>query len=247
MEIDLMSMDVMQVVCTVDWSTVIQNLNGIGTVVALLLTWRTLRIMVKQRRDSFRPKLMLTSTRYGDFISNKESLLHSRIVEDESNPDNEASFEVLNVGNGIARNVVIVIAWDVEKAMQIILSIKGGDQFKFSEIEKKNGILKSFHVSTTFDGSFSYVPINHTRELGTMLTLDHKTYSFVFPYEYTTLLKCWTFLWQDTAYPHAPDLPNLFFTINYQDIEGNDLVSKYEVAMSSLLRHRLTFSFLDRS
>ncbi len=89
-----------------DYDRLIQNLSGLGAFITSLITLFTLFVLIRQRKDSFRPRVI-----FGDRLSAKCRVEDDNILKtkwDKAYPNKEEKvidfcFELLNVGVGILR------------------------------------------------------------------------------------------------------------------------------------------------
>ncbi len=236
--------------CDLNYDNLIQNISGIGAFITSVITLFTLYVLIKQRKDSFRPRVI-----FGHRVSakciidddyDKNWLFKTKWVDaypkkKEKNVD--FCFDVLNVGEGIAENVRIKESFNVNKAIRFIKKIDLKNEFVF--VDNKD----LFEVRTTFDESYIYTQIDtEARELGTFVSRHQKKPSkYIFTDSYLAFLACFDYL--RNKYGHYLSLdgfPKCNFEISYEDMEGTKYKSKYYCKVTSVLLDDYTFTFIKK-
>jgi len=226
-----------------DYNNLIQNLNGIGVFITSLITLFTLLVLMKQRKDSFRPRVI-----FGNRLSAVCKAKDSNILRtkwDDAYPEEGAKvidfcFELLNVGVGIAENVTIKEYFDYKKAIKFIKSIDKENEFIFNHIDDM------IEIRTTFDNSFTNIYLDKTpRKLGTFITRQQdKPQKYLFTDACLAFLSCFDYLRnKNDRFMNLNKYPSCFYKIQYSDIEGKTYKAKYECKVSSILMDDYTFTF----
>jgi len=229
----------------VDWplvSEMIQVIGAIGTFLAALVGYLTLRILVKQRRDSFRPNVVLGNTSFGTCYS-KDTTLRSKWRNDS---EDNVTFKLLNAGNGIAINLVVSVDWSVEDAIKYVKERDFDNEFRLS---LSNDDLE---IRTTFDKTYIFTHVGDTRTLGTLLTLsnsDNKPNTYVFPDPYLMLLSCLSYLLGRHAslkFLQLDEYPPLIYKIAYDDVEGKRYEANYVQTVFKITPESYIFHMVRR-
>ncbi|CEN86403.1 hypothetical protein [Paraclostridium sordellii] len=94
------------------------SIGDIISILALILTFSTLRIMIKQREDSNRPYLVLDFNNNFEYIFNikakdsyieenyEDTFFYNNLYSIDKNP---FDFKIKNIGNGVAREINLKI------------------------------------------------------------------------------------------------------------------------------------------
>jgi len=227
-------------------NTLIQNISGIGTFLASLISLATLFVLIKQRKDSFRPQVIFGHRLTAKCISEDDNIFKTKWIEaypekDEENID--FCFEVLNVGVGVAENVIVKEYFDYKKALKYIKALDKDNEF-IIEIDRDWITFK-----TTFDNShLMVVNSKEPRELGTFLTRkQEKPFKYIFTDVCLGFLSCFDYLRaKHNKFMYLDKFPRCKYEIRYSDLEGKEYKSNYECKISSVLSDSYTFEFIKK-
>lgn len=112
-----------QIFENIDYNNFIHNLNGIGTFITSLIIIFTLIVLIRQRKYSFRPRVI-----FGDRVSWKcipleDDASHSKwedVYLDKTEDIHDFCFHLLNIGVGVAENFTVYEQFNYIKAMKFI-------------------------------------------------------------------------------------------------------------------------------
>jgi hypothetical protein len=232
----------------IDTNSLIQNLSGIGTFVASLISLVTLFVLIRQRKDSFRPRIIFGHRLYAKCISENTDLLKTKWIYQyptDLTEERNFCFELLNVGVGIAENVIVKESFNYKQALRFIKELDKENEFSIV-IDKDSLIFR-----TKFDDSFMLILKNsQPRELGTFLTSKQgESNTYVFTDICLAFLSCFDYLRLKHNKPLILSLdkfPSCKYEIEYSDFEGKKYKAKYECKVSSLLLDSYTFEFIKK-
>ncbi|WP_417351255.1 hypothetical protein [Flavobacterium alkalisoli] len=208
-------------------------LSSLGTFAAAIATFLTIKKMSQQRKDSFRPKVL---------ILNEDIILKD--LWGELNPlelkykDRFPEFKLINIGNGIAEDINYIVEVPYDELLNKIISYDKKSCYKIESLDdgriKINGggadfFLKNF---SNIAGSKNLL-INYT-------AMEDQIISIPMNVDFLQCLLIIIFLntTKDSKQSVLNSLPKLKYKISYRDIEGNLYKSVYE-------QHILHESFKD--
>lgn len=229
----------------IDFDNLIQNLSGIGTFMTSLITLLTLRVLIKQRKDSFRPRIIFGDRIYAACVAKDDEIFRSRwrdAYPDEGKENNDFSFKLFNVGVGVAENVIISEYFDYKKAIRFIKELDKENEFEFNKIDN------IVELRTAFDESFTMIYLdNKPRKLGAFIKKEQETPGrYVFNDTCLVFLSCFDYLRSKYGEIMSLDeFPNCHYLIEYFDIEGKIYRDKYISKVSSII-DSYTFTFLKK-
>ena len=230
----------------INFKDFIQNLNGLGTFITSLISLFTLIVLIRQRKDSFRPRVVFGDRVSGKCIAEDDNIFKTNWEDaypDMSEEIHVFCFHLLNIGVGVAENVTIFEKFDYKKAIKFIRKLDIENEFIIS-IEKDTIVLK-----TTFDSSFSIIYLNNKpRELGTFITRQQeKPSKYTFTDSCLLFLSCFDYLRNKyDSYMRLDGFPSCYYEIHYSDIEGKKYCSKYKCKVDSILMDNYTFTFMKK-
>lgn len=230
----------------INFDGLIQNISGIGVFITSIISLITLFVLIRQRKDSFRPNVIFGDRLNATCHSDDESILRTK-WEDTYPKDKKCRdfcFEILNVGIGVAENVTVYESFKLRKTIRQIKKLDKENEFVFSWSRQ------DLEIRTTFDDSYFYLFTDRQpRELGTFTkTRQKKPNKYVFLDSYLALLSCLDYLRNKDAtkvFNFAP-YPNCNFKIEYTDIEGKKYKAKYVCKVESLMLDDYTFTFIKK-
>lgn len=229
-----------------DYNNLIQNLSGIGVFITSVVTLFTLFVLIRQRKDSFRPRVIFGDRLNAICRSEDDNVLKTKWEDaypDEVEKVIDFAFELLNVGVGIAENVIVSESFSINKAIKFIKKIDVENEFSFQEIDD------TIEIRTSFDDSFTIVYLDNTpRELGTFIKIQQdKPQKYVFTDTCLVFLSCFNYLRNKyDRFMSLDKFPNYYYNIQYEDIEGKKYKSKYECKISSIIIDNYTFTFIKK-
>ena len=230
----------------IDYNNLVQNLSGIGAFITSLITLFTLIVLIKQRKDSFRPRVIFGDRISATCIAEDDNTLKTKWNEAYPDKDEEVfdfCFELLNVGVGVAENVIVSEYFDYKKAIKFIKQLDKENEFIFNKVDD------IIELTTTFDDSFTMIYLeNEPRELGTFITRQQeKPQKYVFTDSCLAFLSCFDYLRNKyDQYMKLDKYPKCYYKIQYSDIEGKRYKSKYTCKVSSVLIDDYTFTFMKK-
>jgi len=230
----------------IDYDKLIQNLSGVGGFITSLITLFTLIVLIKQRKDSFRPRVIFGDRLNATCRIENDNTLKTKWEEaypDESEEVIDFCFELLNVGVGVAENVVVKESFDYNKAIRFIKELDRENEFKITKIKD------TLEFRTSFDNSFMLAYLNlPPRELGTFLTgKQDKPQKYLFTYNCLVFLSCFDYLKNKyDIFMNLDKFPRCYYEIQYSDVEGKRYKAKYECKVSSILSDNYTFEFIKK-
>ena len=230
----------------IDYNNLIQNLSGVGAFITSLITLFTLVVLIKQRKDSFRPRVIFGDRISATCIAEDDNLFKSKWNDAYPNKEEEIidfCFDLMNVGVGIAENVIVREYFDYKKAIKFIKRLDKENEFFFNKIDDV------IEVTTTFDDSFTMIYLsNEPRELGTFITRQQeKPHKYVFTDSCLVFLSCFDYLRNKyDLYMSLDKFPNCYYRIQYSDIEGKRYKANYISKVSSVLIDDYTFTFMKK-
>lgn len=230
----------------IHYNNLIQNLSGIGAFITSLIALFTLIVLIKQRKDSFRPRVIFGDRISATCITEDDNILKTKWNEAYPDKDEEIidfCYEIMNVGVGIAENVIVTEYFDYKKAIKFIKLIDKENEFIF---DKRDDIIE---ITTTFDDSFTMIYLDsEPRELGTFITRQQeKPNKYVFTDSCLAFLSCFDYLRNKyDQYMKLDKYPNCQYEIQYSDIEGKKYKVKYTCKVSSVLIDDYTFTFIKK-
>jgi len=230
----------------IDWSKLIQNVSGVGTFFAALVGLWTLRIIIRQRRDTFRPRVIFGNGFYAQCETSENNTLKTVWTNHEPKDKfNYVTFDLLNAGYGVAENVVLITKWDIDKAIEFI-----------KERDKDNELLitktkDELIVKTTFDNTFIlHQIVDNKTEFGTILTIDHsdnKPNQYWFSETYLSLLSCLGYIMEKhDRFLSLDKYPKMVFDIKYYDIEKKKYDSTYELNVLPISTDKFSFRIVKK-
>jgi len=230
----------------INFENLIQNLSGLGVFITSLISLFTLLVLIKQRKDSFRPWVI-----FGHRLNAKCRIEQNNILKtkwekaylEKEDDFIEFTFKLFNVGVGIAENVTVKEIFDLKKAKNLILKF---DKDKEFNIEENDNILE---ISTTFDNSFMLLNIEKsTRELGTFINRQQvEPQEYIFTDTCLAFLSCFEYLRNKHKRKMSLDkFPNCIYELRYADVEGKIYKAKYVCKISSIFSDHYTFDFIKK-
>lgn len=230
----------------IDWSNLIQNASGVGTFIAAIIGLWTLRIIIRQRRDTFRPRVIFGNGFYAQCKARENNIV--KTIWTNHMPDtefNHVTFDLLNVGYGVAENVILTENWDIDKAIKFI---KERDKDNELEITKTDDQLT---IKTTFDSTFTIGHFTDKKtELGSILIFDHtdnKPNKYWFSDIYLNLLSCLSYIMdKHDRFLSLDDYPRMRFEIEYLDIEKTKYSSEYELKVLPITTDKFSFTIVKK-
>lgn len=230
----------------IDYSNLIQNLSGIGAFITSLITLFTLVVLIRQRKDSFRPRVIFGDRVSGKCIPFEDDVFQSKWEDaypDKSKDIHDFCFHLLNIGVGVAENVTVYERFNYKKAMKFIKKRDLENEFSFAIIDN------TIELRTTFDDSYTMIHLkNEPRELGTFITRQQeKPNKYVFTDSCLMFLSCFDYLRNKyDRYMSLEKFPDCYYRIHYLDIEGKRYKTKYKCKVDSVLIDDYTFTFIKK-
>jgi hypothetical protein len=230
----------------IDWSTCIQNLSGIGTFVAAVIGVWTLRVLIKQRRDTFRPRVIFGNGFYAQCKAPEKSILKTLWTNHEPKGESHyVTLELLNLGYGVAENVVLIKKWDIDKAIEFIK-----DKDKDNELlitKTKDELI----IKTTFDDTFIINQFSDNKsKLGSIPTMEHsgnKPNKYWLSDNYLSLLSCLGYIMErHDRFLSLENYPKMKLEIKYCDIENRNYEAEYELNVQPIASDKFSFRIVKK-
>ena len=149
----------------------IQNISGIGVFITSIISLITLFVLIRQRKDSFRPNVIFGDRLNGTCQTENGNILRTKWEETypKDKKFRDFCFEILNVGVGVAENVTVYEWFKLRKTIRQIKKLDKENEFVF------NWRRHDLEIRTTFDDSYFFLFTDkQPRELGTFTKIKQK-------------------------------------------------------------------------
>jgi len=227
------------------YASLIQGLAAIGTFVASIVALITIRLVKKQIRNSHRPNVALTNTKFSDCVALEGDRFRTIWVKEDEIKENDElfstlAFSVINAGVGYAEQVEIEDYFNMKAAIKFI---KNNDSLASFDISNEDGILR---IKPTFQEDWIRIEhINDTRQVGNLLTNTQS--SFIFNDEYLAFLSCHSYLREfQNEFLSLEQFPPLKFKIRFKDIDGKKYTNKYICKPFCINHSSYSFTFIKQ-
>ena len=213
-------------------------LSGLGTFVAAMIALFTLRKMDQQRKDSFKPKLIILPLRKSIHNYNKANEFDGSNITGENYAI--IQFEIVNIGKGPAEDINIAYTTPTSRYIDYIKSNDLDNEFEFSTLPK------DYQLSHSTTSKKIYFSIEETKVIDEdiLVPMDAIPDS-VIRFSVNRDLKAFTAICayfgkkRSLLNAISEGIPKPMVTINFSDVAGNKYNTNY------LLHTKISYAHIN--